>query len=109
MNKSITTVYLIRHSTKFKPSMIDEYKAKDDAQLKTEKKMLSVEGEERAKILSEQKEFDDIDIIYSSNYVRAMQTAKYFLENSNSLKSQYANRGNKDEDIVDSHETFNIF
>ena len=83
MNKNITTVYLIRHSTKFKPSMIDEYKAKDDAQLKTEKKMLSVEGEKRARILSEQKEFDDIDIIYSSNYVRAMQTAKYFVEKNN--------------------------
>ena len=40
----------------------------------------SVEGEKRAEILSNQKEFDDIDTVYSSNYVRAMQTAKYFVE-----------------------------
>lgn len=83
MNQDITTVYLIRHSTKFKPNMINEYKVKDDEQLKTEKKMLSVEGEKRAEILSNQKEFDDIDTVYSSNYVRAMQTAKYFVEKNN--------------------------
>ena len=78
-----TIVYLIRHSTKFGPKYIDIYNTDDDDQLKTEKKMLSVEGEERAKILSNEKEFEDIDIVYCSNYVRAMQTAKYFLVKKN--------------------------
>ena len=74
-----TTVYLIRHSTKFGPKYIDIYNTNDNDQLKTEKKMLSVEGEERAKILSKEKEFENIDVVYCSDYVRAMQTAKYFI------------------------------
>ena len=45
--------------------------------------MLSIEGEKRAEILSRQKEFENIDIVYCSNYVRAMQTAKYFIQEKN--------------------------
>ena len=78
-----TIVYLIRHSIKFDPKQIDLYNTEDDKQLKTEKKMLSVEGEKRAEFLSKEKEFENIDAIYCSNYVRAMQTAKYFMENNN--------------------------
>lgn len=78
-----TTVYLIRHSTKFNPKNIEIYNSQDDKQLKTEKKMLSIEGEKRAEILSKQKEFKNVDVVYCSNYVRAMQTAKYFIENKN--------------------------
>ena len=78
-----TVVYLIRHSTKFDPHLIESYHTKDDDQLKTEKKMLSIEGERRALLLSQQDEFHDIDALYCSNYVRAMQTAKYFLEGTN--------------------------
>lgn len=43
--------------------------------------MLTIEGEKRAKLLSREKEFENIDVVYSSSYVRAMQTAKYFLDN----------------------------
>lgn len=78
-----TTVYLIRHSTKFNPNDIEMYNTKDSNQLKTEKKMLSIEGEKRAEILSKQEEFKNIDIVYCSNYVRAMQTAKYFIQEKN--------------------------
>lgn len=92
--KNMTTVYLIRHSTKFDPKMIDVYKTSDSKQLKTEKKMLSVEGEMRAQILSEQKEFENIDTVYSSNYVRAMQTAKYFVE-KNDIKLNIDERLNE--------------
>ena len=77
-----TTVYLIRHSVKFDPKNIDIYNTTDDKQLKTEKKMLSVEGEKRAEILSKEAEFEDIDVLYSSDYTRAMQTAKYFIKNN---------------------------
>ena len=75
-----TIVYLIRHSVKFNPNDFGVYLTTDDKQTKTEKKMLSTEGEKRAEILSNQKEFDDIDVVYSSNYTRAMQTAKYFMK-----------------------------
>lgn len=81
--ENITTIYLIRHSTKFNPNMIDIYNSTDNEQLKTEKKMLSVEGEKRAELLAKQEEFKNIDALYSSNYVRAMQTAKYFMEENN--------------------------
>ena len=78
-----TIVYLIRHSEKFDPNNIDLYNTKDNKQLKTEKKMLSIEGEKRAEILSKQKAFENVSAVYCSNYVRAMQTAKYFIETEN--------------------------
>ena len=78
-----TIVYLIRHSTKFEPKNIKVYNSTDNDQQKTEKKMLNVEGEERAKILSNQEEFEGTEVVYSSDYVRAMQTAKYFVEKYN--------------------------
>lgn len=83
LQKNITTIYLIRHSTKFDPNIINIYNTKDNKQIKTEKKMLSIEGEERAKLLSQKDEFKDIDAVYCSDYVRAMQTAKYFLKDNN--------------------------
>lgn len=77
-----TIVYLIRHSTKFNPKDIEIYNSTDSKQLKTEKRMLSIEGEKRAEILSKEPEFKNIDVIYSSDYTRAMQTAKYFLNDN---------------------------
>lgn len=94
MKKNITTIYLIRHSTKLDTKWIGSYRTNDDKQTKTEKKMLSVEGEKRAEILSKQKEFEQIDALYSSDYVRAMQTAKYFME-ANGLKLNIDDRFNE--------------
>lgn len=94
MGNNVTTIYLIRHSIKFSPQNINIYRTTDDKQLKTEKKMLSVDGEKRAEILSNQEEFRDIDVVYSSNYVRAMQTAKYFVERNN-LKLNIDDRFNE--------------
>ncbi len=37
MKENITTIYLIRHSTKFNPNMIDIYNSTDNEQLKTKK------------------------------------------------------------------------
>ena len=45
--------------------------------------MLSVEGERRAKILCEKSELNNIDVIYTSNCVRTLQTAKYLMERQN--------------------------
>ena len=73
----MTTLYLIRHSKTFKPN---NSLNSDNLQIQNEKYSLSVEGEEIAKDKFNNNEFDNIDIIYSSNYVRAIQTAKYLSE-----------------------------
>lgn len=78
-----TIVYLIRHSEKLDTKYIDKYHSDEFYQITREKRILSSEGERKAKILSENEEFDKLDIIYSSNYVRTIQTAKYFAERLN--------------------------
>ena len=76
----MTTIYLIRHS---KPMKVNNTFNKDNLQLQNEKYSLSIEGEQIAKEKLNKKEFDDIDIIFSSNYVRTIQTAKYLSEKNN--------------------------
>lgn len=78
----MTTIYLIRHS---KPMKVNNTFNKDNLQLQNEKSSLSIEGEQIAKDKLNKKEFDGIDIIFSSNYVRTIQTAKY-LANKNNLE-----------------------
>ncbi len=73
----MTTIYLIRHS---KPMKVNNIFNKDNLQLQNEKSSLSIEGEQIAKDKLNKKEFDGIDIIFSSNYVRTIQTAKYLSE-----------------------------
>lgn len=75
-----TIVYLIRHSEKFNYKLIDTYKTEDGFQKKNEKQVLSVEGERKAEILSKESEFNDLDVLYCSDYVRAISTAKYFVK-----------------------------
>lgn len=70
-----TTIYFIRHSIPLK-----EYGALDTGQsrqINNEKLILTVQGEEAARQLSLLGEFQQIDAVYSSHYVRAMATAKY--------------------------------
>ena len=78
-----TIVYLIRHSKKMEKSLVVHELNNDNYQIKREKIILGVEGERRAEKLSNLPELQDIDIIYSSNYVRAIQTAKYLAEKRN--------------------------
>lgn len=78
----MTTIYFIRHSQPFR-KLLGEYNAYEDEQLKNEKNPLSVNGEKLAEKLSKIKELQNIDVIYSSHYVRAMCTAKYIAENNN--------------------------
>ena len=52
---------------------------------------MSAIGEERAKILCRQKELNNIDVVYASNCVRTLQTAKYLLEEQN-LKANIDDR-----------------
>lgn len=70
-----TTIYFIRHSIPLK-----EYGALDTGQsrqINNEKLILTVQGEEAARHLSLLGEFQQMDAVYSSHYVRAMATAKY--------------------------------
>ena len=78
----MTTIYLIRHS---KPMKVNNTFNKDNLQLQNEKSSLSIEGEQIAKEKLSKNEFDDIDILFSSSYVRTIQTAKY-LANKNNLQ-----------------------
>lgn len=86
----MTTVYLVRHSIPFKFHRgIEEV---DESLLFSNiKNPLSVGGEELAKKVSFNHEFSNIDEVWSSDYVRAMSTAKYFAYNNN-LKVNVSNK-----------------
>ena len=77
----MTTLYLIRHSIKEKNYGI--FDNSDTKQIKDEKRILSCEGEEQALLLSKNPELQNLDEVWASNYVRAIQTAKYICKNNN--------------------------
>lgn len=79
----MTTIYLIRHSVRMPQNQIESYNTIQNELIKNEKIILSIEGEKRAEILSKEKELQNIDVVYSSNCVRALQTAKYIMESQN--------------------------
>ena len=76
----MTTIYLIRHS---KPLKVNNTFNKDDLQIQNEKQSLSIEGEQIAQDKLNNMELDNIDILFSSSYVRSIQTAKYLTEKNN--------------------------
>lgn len=79
MNETI--IYLIRHSEQYRDCI---YNFSSDSEcVKNEKIILSVDGEKKAQLFAEQEELKKIDAIYSSNYTRAMATAKYIALNNN--------------------------
>lgn len=80
INMKETKIYLIRHSNQFR-DFIYNYSNKDD-NLKNENIILSVEGEINARDFSKKEELKNIDVIYSSNYARALSTAKYIAFNN---------------------------
>lgn len=75
----ITTVYLMRHSITEKVNYLND---NDSLLVRNQKQILTIEGEELARKVSNNEIFSDIDMIISSNYVRAMATAKYFVKNN---------------------------
>ena len=77
-----TIIYISRHSEPLW-GQIEEYISEDSYQVRNEKLPLSVEGERRAQILSNFSDLKNIDIVYSSHYVRAISTAKYVASNNN--------------------------
>lgn len=78
----MTTVYFVRHAEPFKVHRgIEE--TNEDILFSNIKSPLSVDGEKMAEEKSKNKEFDNIDVVWSSNYVRTMSTAKYFAHRNN--------------------------
>lgn len=67
------TIYLIRHS---KPLKVNNTFNNDNLQIQNEKSSLSIGGEQIAKEKLNKKEFENIDVLFSSNYVRTIQIVK---------------------------------
>ena len=76
-----TIIYLVRHAETVNENGIRN--TNEDSQMINEKEILSVEGEEQAKKLSENNELKNLDIIWSSSYARAKATAKYIAYSNN--------------------------
>lgn len=74
-----TIIYFITHSEIFPSKNISIIKNSDNIKTTREKIFLSIEGENKASELSKQKEFQNIEAVYSSSYSRCLQTAKYFI------------------------------
>ncbi len=84
MGENMTTIYLIRHSI---PS-------NDKEKYSNEELPLSLLGEEKARLLSNIDELKDIDVLYSSSYKRAFDTAKY-ISNKNNIDINITDRLNE--------------
>lgn len=78
----MTIVYILRHSQPFR-KLLGKYQVNEIEQIKNEKNPLSVDGEKYAEEMSNYSELLNVDILYSSHYVRAMATAKYIAEKNN--------------------------
>lgn len=76
----MTTIYFMRHSIPLDFEYLNNVNNNDVEQVKNEKWPLTIEGEALARSRSERDIFKNIDIVYASNYVRAISTAKYFSE-----------------------------
>lgn len=76
-----TVVYLIRHGETIDENGIRN--TNETIQEINEKEILSIEGEEDSRKLSENTELENIHIIWCSSYTRAKQTAKYIATKNN--------------------------
>lgn len=83
------TIYMMRHSESLKCNNIEN---NDSLQLQNEKWALTVNGENIAKEKSKIGELQDFDIVFSSNYVRAIATAKYFTKDKVNVVESFGER-----------------
>lgn len=88
----VKTIYFIRHSEQLKNN--GNTNINELEQVTNEKIVLSVEGEKKAEKLSELGELSNIDELFSSNYVRAIETAKY-IANKNGININIDERLNE--------------
>lgn len=96
-----TIIYLIRHSEPYKVHRGVNINTHESILIENEKSPLSINGEKMAEKMASDKEFKELDVVCSSNYVRAMSTAKYFAYN-NDLKVDIDERFNERVHGVDS-------
>lgn len=85
----MTTIYFIRHSETLKYNNVNN---NDSLQLQNEKWVLTKNGEEIAKEKSKLEELKNIDVVFSSNYVRAIGTAKYFALDKINIDERFGER-----------------
>ncbi len=79
----MTEVYLMTSAELYDKDNLITINNRDSKIITSEKAFLSVSGEKEAEELSKNKSLQGFDAIYSSNYVRTLETAKYIaLENN---------------------------
>lgn len=79
----------MRHSEALKPKNI--YNS-DSLQLQNEKWILTINGDNIAKEKRQLEEFKNFDCVFSSNYVRAISTAKFFTDNEVIIDERFGER-----------------
>lgn len=89
-DKMNTIVYFIRHS---KANNMTHYSNKSLLE-KNKRQRLSTEGHLIAQELSKKKEFQNFDVVISSDYDRAIQTALYFVNDNQKIliKNKFGER-----------------
>ena len=85
----MTTIYFMRHSETLKYNNTNN---SDSLQIQNEKWPLTEKGESIAKEKSRIEELQNFDIVYSSNYVRAISTAKYFTLDKINIDERFGER-----------------
>ena len=83
------SIYVMRHSEPLKYNSIEN---SDSLQLQNEKIILSENGENIAKEKSKNAELQNFDIVFSSSYVRAISTAKYFTNDKVNIIESFGER-----------------
>lgn len=76
-----TIIYLIRHSEQYR-NYVYNHNLEKESEI-NKKIILSIEGEQKARILANKEELKNIDLLYSSDFARAVATAKYIAFNNN--------------------------
>lgn len=80
----MTTIYLVRHSEIIK-KQLGTIDSDEDFYTSNKKTVLSVDGEKLAEKVSLMDEFNNLDVVWSSSFSRAISTAKYFADKNNLL------------------------
>ena len=83
------TIYFMRHSEPLKTININN---NDSLQIQNEKWGLTVNGEKLAEKKSQLNELTNFDMVISSNYVRAISTAKYFTKEKLFIDENFGER-----------------
>ncbi len=74
-------IYLIRHSEQLK--LKGKKHINEESNISNEKIILSIDGERKAEDVSKLDCMRNIDLIWCSNYVRAIATSKYIAYENN--------------------------